>query len=289
MHAHPFHQIPGESILAICRAVLSAGHTVRLSQSVRKALGRSSFSTLPDSDFELGESLKDLDIFLSLGGDGTMLDSLLYTVPEGVPTLGVNFGRMGFLASVQASVFEKVLQQITNGAYSIEKRTLLQMEAEDAEPLFLPYNFGLNEVSVTKRDTASMITIRTWVNDEFLNDYWGDGLIIATATGSTGYSLSCYGPVLLPESKGLVINPISPHNLSMRPLILPEEAEITLLPTGRSSKVMVSMDSRSKVVTGNKLIRIKASKLKAEMVKLPGSSFIQTLREKLFWGKDLRN
>lgn len=289
LHAHPFHQISIDAIVRIYTTILKRGHSVRVSRSIQKALEKYSSPISDSADFQLGESIKDIDVFLSLGGDGTILDSLLYTVPESIPTLGVNFGRMGFLTSAQAVDFEDVLDQLANGTFSIEKRSLIEMEGDENETFFAPYNFGLNEVSLTKRDTASMITIRTWLNGEFLNDYWGDGLIISSATGSTGYSLSCNGPILLPESKGLIINPISPHNLSMRPLVLPEEAELTLLPAGRSSKLMVSMDSRSKVVTSNRMIRIKTSKLKANLVNLPGVSFIKTLREKLFWGKDLRN
>jgi NAD+ kinase len=153
----------------------------------------------------------------------------------------------------------------------------------------IPFNFALNEIAICKRDTASMINIETYVEGEFLNDYWGDGLIISTATGSTGYSLSCGGPILLPDNQSLVLTPISPHNLTTRPLVLPDDLTIKLKPIGRQQKVMLSMDSRSKPILTNHFMDIRKSKMKAIFIQYPGYSFGKTIREKLFWGKDLRN
>lgn len=289
LHALSFHQISAESLGTLCRHLLDLGHEINASLTLAKSIEKAGFPLPSGQIFNLGDPLENLDVFLSLGGDGTILDSLLYAVPFQVPVLGINFGRLGFLATAQASDFKKVVEQLQRNHFSTEKRALIELHSPEDLEIFAPFNFALNEISITKRDTASMITINTRVNGDFLNEYWGDGLIISTATGSTGYSLSCGGPILMPESKGLVINPISPHNLSMRPLVLPEEAVIELTPTGRSQKVMLSMDSRSKAVTRNLTYGIKVSRQKALLVRLPGSSFTQTLRDKLFWGKDLRN
>lgn len=289
LHALSFHQISGESLGTICRHLSELGHEIFASQSVTKSIEKAGISLPSTHVFGLGDPLANLDVFLSLGGDGTVLDSLLYAVPNQIPVLGINFGRLGFLATAQATDFLKVIHEIQQKQFSTEERALIELRSPEQPEIFSPFNFALNEISITKRDTASMITIKTHVNGDFLNEYWGDGLIVSTATGSTGYSLSCGGPILIPESKGLVINPISPHNLSMRPLVLPEDAEIELTPTGRSQKVMLSMDSRSKAVTRNLTYGIKVSQQKALLVRLAGSSFTQTLRDKLFWGKDLRN
>jgi NAD+ kinase len=195
---------------------------------------------------------------------------------------------MGFLPNIISSKLAEVAAILQEGKAEIIERSLLEIELSEENP-FRSHNFALNEVSITKKDTASMITIQTYLNGEFLNEFWGDGLIVSTATGSTGYSLSCGGPILWPQSKGLVLTPVSPHNLSMRPIVLPDDVVLQLLPKGRQNKIMISMDSRSRSVTINQAISIKTSAKVALFFNVPGSSFSQILREKLFWGKDLRN
>jgi NAD+ kinase len=234
--------------------------------------------------FEPGDNLSELDMILSLGGDGTILDTLLYSVPAQKPVLGVNFGRMGFLAKSNSAESDGLIAFLKKGNPGIFSRPLLALESDEG-PLFSE-NFALNEITVTKRDTASMITIETKIGGEFLNDYWGDGLIVSTATG---YSLSCGGPILLPDNQSIVITPISPHNLSMRPLVLPDHISLELKPKSRHQKIMVSMDSRSRTFPSHQTLRIKKSEQKALFIDYPGYSFGNAIREKLFWGKDMRN
>ena len=286
LHALVFHQIPKEKILTLSSDLEKIGFEVFFSNALVKPFEKSGhqFSNVFSSETDL----TDFKALLSLGGDGTILDSLLFSVPFGVPVLGVNYGRLGFLANAQSTENDLILSILKNKELEIFERPLLEIVSYDSVTSF-PQNFALNEIAITKRDSASMITIETYIQDEFLNDYWGDGLIISTATGSTGYSLSCGGPILIPENQSLVITPISPHNLSMRPLVVPDNFKIKLKPKGRQQKVMLSMDSRSKQMNTSVIIQIQKSKLQAKFIRFPDFSFGKTIREKLFWGKDLRN
>ncbi len=286
LHALPFHQIPKDQILALSDMLERAGFLVYFSQSLVRPFEK--FTTNFSRTFNLESDISSFKAILSLGGDGTILDSLLYAVPAKVPILGINFGRLGFLATAQSTEYEAIVSVLQKETMSIFHRPLLEISNSE-EAISFPQNFALNEIAITKRDTASMITIETFIEDEFLNDYWGDGLIISTATGSTGYSLSCGGPILVPENESVVLTPVSPHNLSMRPLVIPDKIKIKIKPKGRQQKVMFSMDSRSKPILINKFLEIKKSHLAANFVDFPNYSFGKTIREKLFWGKDLRN
>jgi NAD+ kinase len=287
-HALSLHKIQGHVVAEIASVFQEKGFEIWFSSSLLKPLDKSITLSFPFSVFSLEDDISSFSLLLSLGGDGTILDSLLYAVPHQVPMLGVNFGRMGFLPNIISSNLVEVASILQKGQPEVIKRSLLEIELSDDNP-FRSHNFALNEVSITKKDTASMITIQTFLNGEFLNEFWGDGLIVSTPTGSTGYSLSCGGPILWPQSKGLVLTPVSPHNLSMRPIVLPDDVGLRLLPKGRQNKIMISMDSRSRSVTINQAISIKTSAKVALFLNVPGSSFSQILREKLFWGKDLRN
>jgi len=287
-HALSLHKIQGHVVAEIASVFQEKGFEIWFSSSLLKPLDKSITLSFPFSVFSLEDDISSFSLLLSLGGDGTILDSLLYAVPHQVPMLGVNFGRMGFLPNIISSNLMEVASILQKGQPEVIKRSLLEIELSDDNP-FRSHNFALNEVSITKKDTASMITIQTFLNGEFLNEFWGDGLIVSTPTGSTGYSLSCGGPILWPQSKGLVLTPVSPHNLSMRPIVLPDDVGLRLLPKGRQNKIMISMDSRSRSVTINQAISIKTSAKVALFLNVPGSSFSQILREKLFWGKDLRN
>jgi NAD+ kinase len=205
-----------------------------------------------------------------------------------VPVLGINFGRLGFLANAPSSENDQIVSLLLEKKMRVNEKPLIEI-SQPKDTTQIPFNFALNEIAICKRDTASMITIETYVEGEFLNDYWGDGLIISTATGSTGYSLSCGGPILLPDNQSLVLTPISPHNLTTRPLVIPDDLTIKIKPIGRQQKVMLSMDSRSKPILTNHFMEIRKSKMKASFIQFPGYSFGKTIREKLFWGKDLRN
>jgi len=231
---------------------------------------------------------KSFDILISIGGDGTILRAATFVRDIGIPILGVNAGRLGFLANVQKENIELFLKIILEKKYSISERTLLSMECfPNCEEIDI--NFAMNEISVSRKETTSMITIETFLNDEYLNSYWADGLIISTPTGSTGYSLSCGGPILTPEVKGLVITPIAPHNLNARPLVIPDDIEIKLKVSGREAQYLVSLDSRITSVNNNSELKIKKTPFKINMVEIPEESFFKTLRNKLLWGEDKRN
>ncbi len=229
------------------------------------------------------------DLLLSLGGDGTMLRALTYVVHHGIPVVGINMGRLGFLATVQKEAIEEALSQIITGNYSIEERTLLTIQGEPAIAEFGHLNFALNEVAVSRKNTTSMIAVSTYLDNEYLNTYWADGLIIATPTGSTGYSLSCGGPVISPNTGGLVITPIAPHNLNARPLVIEDNISITLKTSGRGKSHLISLDSRMATLENDTLIHIEKASLTLKMIKLPEESFFETLRKKLLWGEDKRN
>lgn len=237
-------------------------------------------------------SYKDLDasidILISIGGDGTILRAATFVRDSGIPILGVNAGRLGFLAKVQKENIESFLQILLEKKYTISERTLLSMQCSPNNTE-IEINFAMNEVTVSRKDTTSMITIDTYLNGEHLNSYWADGLIISTPTGSTGYSLSCGGPILTPEVKGLVITPIAPHNLSARPLVIPDDTEIKLKVSGREDQYLVSLDSRINSINNNSELIIKKTPFTIRMVEIPEETFLNTLRSKLLWGEDKRN
>ena len=228
------------------------------------------------------------DILISIGGDGTILRAATFVRDSGIPILGVNAGRLGFLAKVQKENIELFLKIVLEKKYSISERTLLSIESSELEANF-DINFAMNEVTVSRKDTTSMITIETFLNNEYLNSYWADGLIISTPTGSTGYSLSCGGPILTPEVKGLVITPIAPHNLNARPLVIPDDTEIKLKVSGREEQYLVSLDSRITSVSNHTELKIRKTPFKINMVEIPEETFLKTLRNKLLWGEDKRN
>ena len=228
------------------------------------------------------------DILISIGGDGTILRAATFVRDSGIPMLGVNAGRLGFLAKVQKENIESFLQIVLDKEYTISERTLLTMECMPNSSE-IDINFAMNEVTVSRKDTTSMITIDTYLNGEHLNSYWADGLIISTPTGSTGYSMSCGGPILTPDVKGFVITPIAPHNLSARPLVIPDDTEIKLKVSGREEQYLVSLDSRISSINNNSELVIKKTPFKINMVEIQEETFLKTLRNKLLWGEDKRN
>jgi NAD+ kinase len=243
----------------------------------------------PYKTFASHEDLDDsFDILISIGGDGTILRAATFVQNSGIPILGVNAGRLGFLAKVQKENIGLFLQVVLEKKYTISERTLLSLEVNPSLSDF-ETNFAMNEISINRKDTTSMITIETYLNGEYLNSYWADGLIISTPTGSTGYSLSCGGPILMPEVKALVITPIAPHNLNARPLVIGDDTEIRLKVSGREEQYLVSLDSRITSIYNNAELRIKKTPFKIKMVEIPDETFLKTLREKLLWGQDKRN
>lgn len=246
-----------------------------------------------EKEYKTFSSHKELDssftMLLSIGGDGTILRAAALVRNSGIPILGINAGRLGFLATVPKENIDKFLQIVIDQKYSISKRTLLSLTITPENESLKDINFAMNEVSVSRKDTTSMITIETYLNGEILNSYWADGLIISTPTGSTGYSLSCGGPILTPDVKSLVITPISPHNLNARPLVIPDETEIMLKVSGREENYLVSLDSRITSVGNESILTVKKTPFQINMVEIPNETFLKTLRSKLLWGEDKRN
>ncbi|MCU0419574.1 MAG: NAD kinase [Cyclobacteriaceae bacterium] len=236
---------------------------------------------------EMGDGLQRLDFFLSLGGDGTLLESVTYVGKAEVPILGINTGRLGFLATSSREETGKNLDALFKGNYTVDSRTMLRLVS--SAKLFGKLNFGLNDFTIMKKDTSSMITVHVYVDGELLNSYWSDGVIVSTPTGSTGYSLSCGGPLVYPRSESFIITPVSPHNLGTRPIIISDNSEITFQIEGRAKKYLISLDSRFETVDESVKLKIARERFKAHLVQLPGQHYFKTLRQKLNWGADYRN
>lgn len=237
--------------------------------------------------FSAPHHLSGVDLMLSVGGDGTFLESTTIVQHQNVPILGINTGRLGFLATTSKEQIHSALESLIAGHYTLDERILLELEAD--RDLFKGVNIALNEFAIMKRDSSSMIVVHTYIDGEYLNSYWADGLIVATPTGSTGYSLSVGGPVVVPQSNNFVISPVSPHNLNVRPLIVPTESVIAFEIEGRSKNFLVSLDSRSRKVDSNIQMAVRRCNYTCKMIRLDGDSFLKTLREKLNWGMDIRN
>ena len=222
------------------------------------------------------------DYVVSIGGDGTILRSANEIGKLSIPIIGLNRGRLGFLANSAIENFESILEKLKESMFKISERTIIQVEFEGNK------ESALNEISISRKNTTSLITIDTKLNDQYLNTYWADGLIISTPTGSTGYSLSCGGPIIMPDSKNLVLTPIAPHNLNARPLVISDEKRIEISINGRENEYFVSADSKIFSVNINSKIYISKAPHFLKMVEFEDDSYINTLREKLMWGKDKR-
>jgi NAD+ kinase len=227
------------------------------------------------------------DLLFSIGGDGTMLDTIAYVRDSGIPILGINLGRLGFLSSISRNEILPAIDHIISGNYQLEQRTLLKLSSPSN--LFGELNYALNELSITKTDTNSLAVVSVYVNDRFLNTYWADGLIVATPTGSTAYSLSCYGPIITPGSENFVITPIASHNLTVRPIVIPDNQEIHLKVGGRNAFYQLGLDSRYLTISNTVELTIQRAGFKVNLIQLPQKDFFSTIREKLLWGKDQRN
>jgi NAD+ kinase len=240
-----------------------------------------------DGFFTWHEEIADVDLVFSIGGDGTFLEAVTYVRDKGIPIVGINSGRLGFLADISQGEMKVALRDVLEGRYKLRQLDLLVLETSGNH--FGDYNFALNELAISKRDSSAMIIIHTYVNDEFLNSFWADGLIISTTTGSTAYSLSVGGPILHPDSKSLIITPIAPHNLNVRPIVVPNDVEVTLMVEGRDSKFLASLDSRSEVFENTVHLKVKKAGFSINVIELERHSFFTTLRNKLMWGVDKRN
>ena len=231
--------------------------------------------------------LPEVDFLFSLGGDGTLLQAITHIGPAEVPVIGVNLGRLGFLATTSPDSLDSAVQSVFDGRFELDKRSLLKLESDSN--VFGETNFALNDFAILKKDTSSMIVVKTYVDGEYLNAYWSDGLIISTPTGSTGYSLSCGGPLVLPQSNDFIITPVSPHNLSVRPLVVSDASIISFVIESRSENVLLSLDSRSETVPVDIKMKVYKEQFNAVLVKFEGSHPFDTLRLKLNWGIDVRN
>lgn len=236
-----------------------------------------SHSPLPDG----------IDLMLSIGGDGTFLDAASLTYKTGIPLAGINCGRLGFLADIAITDIEEALSQFIEGAYTVEFRSALELI--EPKGVFGENRVALNELTVQKRDNSSMITIETSINNQFLANYWADGMIVATPTGSTAYSLSVGGPIMTPQLRGLLLTPIASHLLTVRPIVVPEDVEIQLKIMGRGQQFMVSVDHHSALLDFDTILRIRVCEYKLPVIRLSGHNFYKTLRNKLMWGLDRRN
>lgn len=237
--------------------------------------------------FKSREELKGVDFVFSLGGDGTLLETVSYVGELELPVVGINTGRLGFLATISKDKVAQAVEALYQNEFSYDMRTLVRVHSD--QDIFDGYNFGLNDFTILKQDTSSMITVHTYIDGEYLNSYWADGLIVSTPTGSTGYSLSCGGPVVLPQSHNFVITPVSPHNLTVRPMVVSDNSVISFEIEGRSNNFLVSIDSRSYTVDASIQMAVSKEQFMAKLIKLDGYNFLDTLRQKLNWGYDARN
>ena len=228
-----------------------------------------------------------IDCMISLGGDGTMLDAVTLVKDSGIPILGINFGRLGFLASISPDALQSAVEAIVNRTFVVDKRALIHLDSN--EGLFGDTPFALNEFAIHKRDISPMIKIHTYINGEFLNTYWADGLIVSTPTGSTGYSLSCNGPILFPDAASFVITPVAPHNLNVRPIVIPDTNVVSFEIEGRADQFICALDARKEIVDKTVQLAIRKEQFCVNLVRLNENSFLSTLRAKLTWGLDKRN
>lgn len=230
---------------------------------------------------------RNTDMLISFGGDGTILDAVCFVGDSGIPLIGINLGRLGFLAAIPEEEVEAAILSLARGSYTLEKRSLVHLDS--SIPLFDGSPFALNEFTIHRQDSSSMIKIHTYLNGEFLNTYWADGLMVATPTGSTGYSLSCGGPVVFPQASSFVITPVAPHNLNTRPIVVPDNNIISFEIEGRSQHFLCTLDARTETITSNVQLAVKKEEFMVSFVRPDEHNFLKTIRQKLYWGIDSRN
>jgi len=244
------------------------------------------FACTPAIDGWIESDQQSLDLVISLGGDGTFLRTAAWVGRQNIPILGINMGRLGFLADINTDDIETTIDEIFCRKYTVEKRSVLELES--SPPFRGTYNYALNEIAVLKRDTSSMITIRTYLNEEYLANYLGDGLLVATPTGSTAYSMSVNGPIIIPQASNFVLSPVAPHSLTVRPLVIPEDFCIRLKVETRNNNFLVALDGRSEIYPSGSEFIIRKADFTIQLVKPYPQNFYETLRKKLLWGADAR-
>lgn len=263
------------------------GTEIQLSHTYREFLNFAGVAHNSQQTYTVPEEVFDADFFFSLGGDGTLLETVTHVGARQTPIVGINTGRLGFLATVSPNNIRGMIHAIFNQHFTIDERSLVNVQAD--RDIFDGLPFGLNDFTITRTEMTSMITVHTYLDGEFLNSYWADGLIISTPTGSTGYSLSCGGPVLLPHTNNLIITPISPHNLNVRPMIVMDSCQLSFEVASRSGNFLIALDSRSRTIDTSTRLTVRKEKFKARLIKLSDDNFLNTLRSKLNWGFDVRN
>jgi NAD+ kinase len=281
IHGRDFHSRSSRFIESIVELLQTHKATVLVSDKVKKHFEGTNKS------FDHKSGLENVDYFVSVGGDGTLLESVTYVGKKEIPILGINTGRLGFLATISREETGNAIDLLCKRKLKTEKRSLLKLSS--VPRLFNGFSYALNDFTIMKKDSSSMITVHVFVNGELLNSYWADGIIVATPTGSTGYSLSGGGPLVIPSTEGIIITPVSPHNLTARPIVLSDKSEITFKIEGRSKKFLVSLDSRFVTIDDSVKLKIEKAPFQVRLLQTQGHSHFNTLRQKLNWGFDIRN
>jgi len=287
IHGRPFNDDTIPYIQDMFDHINRLGVNIQIYSQFKIFLEKKSIKLPKHFIYHTRDEVYNADFFISIGGDGTLLETITYSGEKEIPVLGINTGRLGFLATTARENTKEALNELKNGTFKLDERSLIKLVSE--EDLFNGINFGLNEFAILKRDSSSMIVVHTYIDGEYLNSYWADGLIVSTPTGSTGYSLSVGGPIVLPQSSNFIIAPVSPHNLNVRPLVVSDNSVLSFEIEGRSKNFLVALDSRSRAVPASTKLTVKKESFKARLVELKGFNFLQTLRSKLNWGLDLRN
>ena len=278
------HQVP---LLALINELHKQNASILISTSLAQRF-ENDLSALQKKVDVFEDNLKmDTDCLISLGGDGTILDAVTIIGNKNIPILGINFGRLGFLAGIGNDELSLAVDALINGTYVIDKRILIHLDSDS--PLFGSAPYALNEFGIHKRDTSPMIKIHTYLNGEFLNSYWADGLIVSTPTGSTGYNMSCNGPIVFPDSSSFCITPVAPHNLNIRPIIVPDTNIISFEVEGRTDEFICTLDARKEIVEKKIQLAVKKENFTVSLIRLNENSFLSMLRSKLTWGLDKRN
>jgi len=287
IHGRGFSEDTAPYIRQVLDFIAAKGSTLLLSDQFVAQNGESGIDFSEYQTFSRAANDLNVDVIISLGGDGTLLETLLYVSSKEIPIMGINTGRLGFLATISKQDIDLALECLYRHNYQLEERMLIHLDSNI--DLFDGSNFALNEFAIIKKDTSSMINVQCYIDGQFLNSYWADGLMVSTPTGSTGYSLSCGGPIMFPDQENFIITPISPHNLNVRPLIVSARSNISFKIESRNRNFLVSLDSRSFTVDNEVKLSLKKEKFKVKLVNLANYNFPDTLRKKLNWGLDLRN
>ena len=287
IHGRTFQEAARPFVQSMFDTLAARGDEVQLSETYRQFLDSAGVIHNSQLTYHKPQELLDADFAFSLGGDGTLLDVVSHVGPREIPIVGINIGRLGFLATVSPGGIQFMLHALIHKKYTIDERSLVSVRADT--DIFDGIPFGLNDFTITRTQSSSMITVHTYLDGEFLNSYWADGIIVSTPSGSTGYSLSCGGPVLLPQTKSFIITPISPHNLNVRPMVIMDSCKLTFEVESRSGNFLASLDSRSKTVDAATKLHVQREQFSARLVKLSDDNFLNTLRSKLNWGFDVRN